>query len=172
MFEQRRVAHAGVQRRDQLLHDDDPAVRARAQAVLGANVSSDRKDLVARYASEVSRLSADAARGAEVFRAQCAACHRPERGERVGPNLATLQDRSPPTLLAAILDPNRDVKPPFVNYVVRTKDGQDLSGVIAAETESWTTTEIVVVGGASHFFVGRTDRVVEVTASYVDRVVG
>jgi alpha/beta superfamily hydrolase len=41
---------------------------------------------------------------------------------------------------------------------------------IEAETASWTATEIVVVGGASHFFMGRTDRLVEVAAAYVERL--
>jgi uncharacterized protein len=36
--------------------------------------------------------------------------------------------------------------------------------------ESWANTDVHVVGGASHFFVGRTDRLVELTAGYVDRL--
>jgi alpha/beta superfamily hydrolase len=40
---------------------------------------------------------------------------------------------------------------------------------VAAETETWNATEIVVVGGASHFFMGRTDRLVEIAAGYVER---
>jgi uncharacterized protein len=43
---------------------------------------------------------------------------------------------------------------------------------VVAETESWTATEILVVGGASHFFMGRTDRLVEVATAYVERVAG
>ncbi|HZP28664.1 MAG TPA: alpha/beta hydrolase [Acidimicrobiia bacterium] len=43
-----------------------------------------------------------------------------------------------------------------------------------AEVESlardWRATEIVVVPGASHFFVGRTDRLVEVAIDYADRL--
>ena len=58
---------------------------------------------------------------------------------RVGPNLATLEDRSPGTLLIAILDPNRDVKPNFVNYLIDTRDGQDLSGIVASETSTSIT---------------------------------
>jgi alpha/beta superfamily hydrolase len=38
------------------------------------------------------------------------------------------------------------------------------------ETAAWTNTESVVIGGASHFFVGRTDRLVEVAIGYVDRI--
>jgi uncharacterized protein len=36
--------------------------------------------------------------------------------------------------------------------------------------EHWANTDVRVVGGASHFFVGRTDRLVELASDYVDRV--
>ena len=36
--------------------------------------------------------------------------------------------------------------------------------------ERWANTDVHVVGGASHFFVGRTDRLVELAAGYVDRL--
>jgi alpha/beta superfamily hydrolase len=47
---------------------------------------------------------------------------------------------------------------------------RDPSSVIA-ETASWANTETVIVGGASHYFIGRTNRLVELTTGYVDRVV-
>jgi alpha/beta superfamily hydrolase len=43
---------------------------------------------------------------------------------------------------------------------------------VVTETAAWTSTEVEVVGGASHFFVGRTDRLVELAVAYVDRVAG
>jgi uncharacterized protein len=36
--------------------------------------------------------------------------------------------------------------------------------------ERWANTDVHVVGGASHYFVGRTDRLVEIAAGYVDRL--
>jgi uncharacterized protein len=36
--------------------------------------------------------------------------------------------------------------------------------------EQWANTDIRVVGGASHFFVGRTDRLVEIASGYVERL--
>lgn len=38
-------------------------------------------------------------------------------------------------------------------------------------TEGWSATEIDVIAGASHFFVGRTDRVVDAVRGFVERVV-
>jgi alpha/beta superfamily hydrolase len=39
---------------------------------------------------------------------------------------------------------------------------------IEAETAGWTATRLEVVPGASHFFVGRTDRVTELARGFVD----
>ena len=36
--------------------------------------------------------------------------------------------------------------------------------------ERWANTDVHVVGGASHFFMGRTDRLVELAGDYVDRL--
>jgi uncharacterized protein len=47
---------------------------------------------------------------------------------------------------------------------------RDPASVIEA-TEDWTATEIEVIAGASHFFVGRTDGVVAAARSFVDRLV-
>jgi hypothetical protein len=42
---------------------------------------------------------------------------------------------------------------------------------VSALAETWANTEVAVVGGASHFFIGRTDRLVELARGYVDRLV-
>jgi len=42
---------------------------------------------------------------------------------------------------------------------------------VVAATEDWSATEIEVIAGASHFFVGRTDRVVDAARSFVERLV-
>ena len=39
------------------------------------------------------------------------------------------------------------------------------------EVAGWTATRTQLVPGASHFFVGRTDRLVEIAAGYVDEVI-
>jgi uncharacterized protein len=46
---------------------------------------------------------------------------------------------------------------------------RDPASVVEA-TEDWAATEIEVIAGASHFFVGRTDRVVDAARAFVDRV--
>ena len=76
-------------------------------------------------------------RGREVFAKVCATCHQAEgRGIDVGPNLATVTNRSPEDLLVHILDPNREVAPNFVNYNVATVQGRVISGIITEESAS------------------------------------
>jgi hypothetical protein len=43
---------------------------------------------------------------------------------------------------------------------------------VVGEVGSWRNTRADIVGGASHFFVGRTDRVVAHAAAFVDAVAG
>jgi putative membrane-bound dehydrogenase-like protein len=85
-------------------------------------------------------LAADRGRGEAVFERECMGCHRlGERGHAVGPNLASVQRRTPEEILVHILDPNREVAPEFLEYTVALKDGRVLSGVIAAETATSVT---------------------------------
>ena len=42
---------------------------------------------------------------------------------------------------------------------------------VVAQVEGWVATETAVVPGASHFFMGRTDRLVEMAVGFVDQVV-
>src|SRR5262249_1033236 len=56
-----------------------------------------------------------------------------------GPSLAALQNRGAEAILLNVLDPNREVNPQYVNYVVMTKDGRTFTGMIAAETATSVT---------------------------------
>ncbi|HEV3236830.1 MAG TPA: c-type cytochrome, partial [Gemmataceae bacterium] len=78
--------------------------------------------------------------GAEVFAKQCAGCHKLGGvGNEVGPDLASLGDKSPQGLLIAILDPNRAVEARYVNYLATTKAGLTFTGVLASETGNSVT---------------------------------
>ncbi|MBV8950321.1 MAG: hypothetical protein JOZ99_05555, partial [Actinobacteria bacterium] len=41
---------------------------------------------------------------------------------------------------------------------------------VEAVAAAWPNTEVEIVGGASHFFVGRTDRLVEKVLRFFDRL--
>ena len=74
------------------------------------------------------------------FAKLCAACHRLENaGFEVGPSLAAIKNRGPEAILLAVLDPNREVNPQYVNYLAVLNDGRTLSGIIAAESATSIT---------------------------------
>src|SRR5262249_18688372 len=82
----------------------------------------------------------DERRGAQLFSRVCATCHLlGGTGHAVGPDLASLGDKSPESLLVAILDPNRAVESRYLNYVALTKSGQTFTGILASETGSSIT---------------------------------
>jgi putative heme-binding domain-containing protein len=77
----------------------------------------------------------DERRGAEVFAKTCQTCHQRQRqGNRVGPDLSGIGSRPPEALLNDVLDPSREVAPDYLNWLLVTKRGQVLSGLIAEET--------------------------------------
>lgn len=121
-------------RRAQLLEHPVPELRARAAVLLSAPPDADRQQVLARYA-EVPALAGDPARGASSFAQNCALCHRLDGvGAPLGPDLAALSDRSAEALLVAILDPSRAINPEYVNYLLSTRDGRHLSGLIRGES--------------------------------------
>src|SRR6185295_19412980 len=79
-------------------------------------------------------LKGSADKGRTIFRTVCASCHRAEsQGHELGPNLATVQNRGAESIVLNILDPNREVNPQYINYLVMTSDGRTVSGVVAGE---------------------------------------
>jgi putative membrane-bound dehydrogenase-like protein len=127
-------------RLEQLRRHPDAALRERARKVLAGQEAADRRKVVDAYRAALE-WKADAARGKAVFKKNCTACHRLENeGTEVGPDLlSALRNKSREQLLADVLDPSREVDPRYLNYLVTTKKGQTLSGLIAAETASSIT---------------------------------
>lgn len=126
-------------RRQRLLSTKDASLRDRAAKLFADVVKPDRQKIVETYQPAL-KLRGDAARGVQVFARICTQCHHfGGVGNAVGPDLASIGDKSPETLLVSILDPNRAVEPRYVAYVLETKDGRTLSGVLGAETATSIT---------------------------------
>jgi len=126
-------------RQKMLLASPDHALRERA-AKLFAGESRPNRAAVLAQARRALGLNGSPENGKNVFMKTCATCHRAEgRGSQVGPDLATVAGRTPEDLLIHILDPNREVAPNYLNYVVVMKDGRSLTGLIAEETAGAVT---------------------------------
>ena len=134
------ASHLEPARLAQLRKHPDPKLRQRAEKLLAGQVTPARQKVVADYQPALD-LKADVDRGRALFRKNCTACHRLEdHGQEVGPDLlAALRTKTPEALVVDILDPSREVDPRYLNYVVTTKKGETLTGLIAAETASSIT---------------------------------
>jgi putative membrane-bound dehydrogenase-like protein len=121
-------------RRQRLVQHRSSAVRERAAKLFAGSVNPDRQKVVEAHRSVLS-LKGDSTRGRQLFTKTCAACHQLAGiGQAVGPDLASVGDKSPEGLLIAILDPNRAVEARYVAYLAETKDGRTLTGLLASET--------------------------------------
>ena len=73
-----------------------------------------------------------ATRGREIFRARCAFCHRAGgEGHRFGPDLAGAKLMGKEKMLTAILEPGLEVSPDDATYVVETRRGENVVGLMA-----------------------------------------
>jgi putative membrane-bound dehydrogenase-like protein len=121
-------------RRTQLLATPDAALKARAQKLLASGATASRAEVVRSY-QPVLALAGEAARGAKIYDAACAACHRyAGRGIDLGPNLETIRGWDKEKLLLHILDPNREVASAYLAYTIELKDGGAIAGMITEET--------------------------------------
>ena len=112
----------------------DPATRERAAALFGEPTGSNREELIAKYRPALA-LTGDIERGRAAFRKTCSACHQLEGvGTVIGADLKAIADRGAESVLLNVLDPNREIKPQFLNYVVYTDDGRSIAGIITEET--------------------------------------
>jgi putative heme-binding domain-containing protein len=125
-------------RRQRLLTRRDRSLRARAEAIF-AHESRPRRTVVDAYRPALTRKG-DPGAGAQHFKKLCASCHRlGNEGVQVGPDIATLTDKSPEALLIAILDPNRAFEAKYAAFAVATVDGRVLNGLITNESATAVT---------------------------------
>lgn len=121
-------------RRTRLLEHPEEHIRKRALHVLRDVTDLDRAKVLASF-SDLLDKPGDAMRGKAVFTKRCSQCHRHGGvGHAVGPELASLTDKSPQAFLTALLDPNRAVEDKFQSYLLVTTDGRIITGIITSET--------------------------------------
>ena len=135
------VAGAGRSKRGIAIVHSPEANRQRIEKVLGrAATAAQVKEVFDKY-GPVLNMFGDPVRGKKVFVAvTCSTCHRCQGlGREIGPDLDTLVDRSPQTLLAAVCDPNRTVLERFSECIAIRSDGQTCNGMLLKETSNSVT---------------------------------
>jgi putative membrane-bound dehydrogenase-like protein len=128
------AAEFDAARRQRLLQHRSAVLRRQAAKAFAIAVNADRQKVIEQYQPALT-ASGDVTRGAQLFAKTCAQCHKLAGvGYDVGPDLASLTDKSAEALLVAVLDPNRAVESKFLNYVAETKAGTIYTGLLASET--------------------------------------
>ncbi len=128
-----------VPRTRQLLSHGDAAIRDRARKLLQDNLPADRKEVLEKYKAALT-IKGDPHRGRGVFQKHCATCHRVAGiGVDVGADIADTRTKTAEALLGDILNPNQAIDGNYINYLVQTKNGIAVTGVIAAETAGSVT---------------------------------
>jgi putative heme-binding domain-containing protein len=133
------AAEIDASMRQRLLTTREPAIRERLEKIFASGTSADRKAVMESFQPAL-KLSGDSARGAAVFNKRCSTCHKQNGvGFEVGPNLASLTNRTPETLFSAILDPSAAVEAKYLNFVAVTTSGRSVIGLLSTETGSSLT---------------------------------
>jgi putative heme-binding domain-containing protein len=127
------------QRLQQLRNHPRAEIRERAARLLRDTFPEERRQVLTRYRAALDRKG-DPERGREVFRKNCATCHCVAGfGVTVGPDISDTRTRTAEQLLFDILNPNAAIDSNYINYVVTTRGGKVLTGILAAETASSIT---------------------------------
>lgn len=139
-------AEVSAPNQERLFASGNQDLRRRAEAALHKFRPQDRTKVIAEY-EHIDELTGRVPYGAHVFRNTCAACHSFRGiGQSFGPDVGLFREKNVADYLEAILDPNAVIEPRFINYLVETKDGRRLAGVIAEETAN--SLILVQLGGA------------------------
>jgi putative membrane-bound dehydrogenase-like protein len=143
----------GAGRHQKLLNHSDSTVRERAGKLFGI-ASSDRQGILKQYSS-LSQLKGDPVKGVELFRQNCAPCHRFRGdGNEIGPDLASVAFKPLDYLMTAVMDPNQAFEERYTAYTAVTKNDQEYSGVIIAESANSITLRLP---GGNDVTILRTD---------------
>ncbi len=127
-------ADIDIAMRQRLAARKEAGLRSRLEKQLALAVTADRQEVLSNFAPALASHG-DSKRGATLFESKCSQCHKiGEKGHEVGPNLVSLTNKTPQSLLTAILDPSQAVEPKYINYTVITDDGLTYTGMLASET--------------------------------------
>jgi putative membrane-bound dehydrogenase-like protein len=145
------ITDLSLDQRQSLLSHPRRSVSARARRLLaraGGLPDPDRQKVVDELMS-VTEKRGDAAAGKLVFKNLCATCHTHfGEGGRVGPDLTGMAVHPKSHLLTEIMDPSRNVEGNYRQYVVSTRTGRIVSGLLASETK--TSVELIDAQSQRH----------------------
>ncbi len=124
------------QLRPVVFHDDDElnALVRKHWGNIQGGTPEEKLATMRRYNNDLRAADGEPRRGKELFKKHCGTCHQLfGEGNKIGPELTKANRGDRAALLQAIVDPSAVVRTEFLSYVVVTKSGQVLTGLIAEQ---------------------------------------
>ena len=117
----------------------DSRVGTLAKKILDQHPAAQREEVIRAFLPALE-LHGQADKGKLIYQQRCAVCHRSGgEGFAVGPDFTSIKDAGKEKNLVNILDPNREVAPNYLSYLIETKSGETLVGIIAGESTASVT---------------------------------
>jgi putative membrane-bound dehydrogenase-like protein len=121
-----------------LLMSRDEVLREEARTLL-EDKAGEREKVLKRYEAALE-MKGDIGKGQQVFDRVCSKCHRLNgSGHEVGPDLATVRNRSPQLILPDIIMPNKSIAQGYESYVIETKSNGIIEGVLGPQSPTTIT---------------------------------
>lgn len=132
-------ASLGWPRSVSLMAHHNETLRNRARQLL-TQKESQRQVVIQSY-KPVMGLSGNTQAGKLVFDQNCAACHQigGTGGVAFGPDLGTIRNRRPESIMGDILDPNFSIADGYDLWQIELGSGESAQGLISSETPSALT---------------------------------
>nr|WP_295924434.1 PVC-type heme-binding CxxCH protein [uncultured Dyadobacter sp.] len=122
-----------------LMAQGNAALKSRSRALL-TKKDDGRQEVIKKYMPALS-MTGNADKGKQVFTNNCSACHQigGKAGTPYGPDLGTIRNRRPESIMGDILNPNQSIADGYDIWSVEMKTGETIQGLIATETPSALT---------------------------------
>lgn len=128
--------------RARLLKHESKRIQQLAGKVFASTTSAARGKVIENYRPALA-LKGEPLKGREVYLRACAVCHkRGAEGKDIGPDLISVVEHPPEKLLGSILDPSGDIQPGFNAYTCTLNSGEQLYGLVSAETANSVTIKL------------------------------
>ncbi len=144
----------------------DPDLIARLEkkwGKLSPSTDGEKQARISYIQLVISRsTTSDPLKGKLIFEQKCATCHQLfGKGQKIGPDLTSAERQSLAPLVGHIVDPSGNIRPEFRAFLVETKDGRALTGLVAEETGGAVT----LLDAKGERIVIPRDRIEEMRAS-------
>jgi putative membrane-bound dehydrogenase-like protein len=122
-----------------LMAQGNAALKARSRALL-TKKDDGRQEIIKKYTPALS-MTGSSEKGKLVFTNNCSACHQigGKDGTPYGPDLGTIRNRRPESIMGDILNPNQSIADGYDIWSIEMKSGEAIQGLIATETPSALT---------------------------------